>query len=142
MGGAYLMAQPLILPLAVRDYECDYEGIVNNAVYLNYLEHARHEFLKQAGVKVVELTQKGINLVIIRAEVDYLWPLRSGDSFEVRVTMERISRLRFGFQQDIYRTPDNKPILKAKIIGTAFDANGRPKLFPEVEALLTTAGAL
>lgn len=133
------MTYQFTLPLSVRDYECDYEGIVNNAVYLNYLEHARHQYLKQAGVKVVELVAKGINLVVIRAEIDYLWSLRSGDEFEVRVTMERISRLRFAFVQDIYRTPDDKPILKAKIIGTSIDAKGRPKLFPEIEALLTGA---
>jgi len=34
----------------VRDYECDLQGIVNNAVYLHYLEHTRHEFLKQSGI--------------------------------------------------------------------------------------------
>ncbi len=33
------------LDFKVRDYECDMEGIVNNATYMNYLEHARHEFL-------------------------------------------------------------------------------------------------
>ena len=32
------------LKMSVRDYECDLQGIVNNAVYQNYLEHARHQF--------------------------------------------------------------------------------------------------
>lgn len=35
------------LEIAVRDYELDSEGIVNNAVYLHYLEHSRHAFVKQ-----------------------------------------------------------------------------------------------
>lgn len=125
------------LPLAVRDYECDYEGIVNNAIYQHYLEHTRHEFLKSKGLKVVELARRGLNLVVIRVEIDYLWPLRSGDEFVVSVNMERISRLRFAFAQDIYRQPDEKPILKAKVIGAAIDNNGKPlRLPPEVEALL------
>ncbi len=33
------------LEFTVRDYECDLQGIVNNAVYLNYLEHTRHQYL-------------------------------------------------------------------------------------------------
>ena len=35
------------LKFEVRDYECDLQGIVNNAVYQHYLEHTRHVYLKQ-----------------------------------------------------------------------------------------------
>jgi acyl-CoA thioester hydrolase len=134
-----MMNSSFSLDFAVRDYECDYEGIVNNAVYLNYLEHARHEYLKETGIKPVELAKQGINLVVIRVEMDYLWSLRSGDTFYIKVGMERVSRLRFAFLQDIYRKPDDKPILKARVMGTSIDNAGRPKLFPEVEALLGLA---
>lgn len=124
------------LPLAVRDYECDYEGIVNNAIYQNYLEHTRHELLKAKGLKVVELVQRGINLVVVRAEIDYLWPLRSGDEFIVGTNLVRVSRLRFAFEQDIFRLPDEKHTLHARIIGTAISNGGRPlRPPPEVDAL-------
>jgi acyl-CoA thioester hydrolase len=120
----------------VRDYECDIEGIVNNAVYLNYLEHTRHAFLKQKGFDFAELTRKGIQLVVIRIEADYLFPLRSGDRFYVTASMERISKLRFGFLQDIYRLPNDKAILKAKVFGTSLNAQGQPNYFEELERLL------
>ena len=121
--------------LEVRDYECDIEGIVNNAVYMNYLEHARHLFLRDRGFDFAELTRKGIHLVVIRMEADYLSPLRSGDKFYVTAETERISKLRFGFIQEIFRLPDAKPVLKAKVIGTSLNAEGKPKYFEEIENL-------
>lgn len=124
------------LDFEVRDYECDLQGIVNNAVYQNYLEHTRHEFLKQQGLNFSSLSERGINLVVIRAEIDYLYPLRSGERFYVGLNVERVSRLRFGFLQDIYLLPDNKPVLKAKIIGTTVNESGKPFLPDELAVLL------
>ncbi len=124
------------LDFEVRDYECDLQGIVNNAIYLHYLEHTRHQFLKQAGIDFVALAEAGINLVVIRAEMDYLYSLRSGDQFSVGLNFERVSRMRFGFLQDIYRLPDNKTILKAKTICTSVDEAGRPILPKEFEEMV------
>ena len=124
------------LEFAVRDYECDLAGMVNNASYLNYIEHARHEFLRSKGIDFAGLAQQGIYLVVIRVELDYLYSLRSGDQFFVGTDAERVSRLRFGFQQDIYRLPDEKPILRAKVVGTAVNEKGRPMLPRELEVIL------
>ena len=124
------------LNFEVRDYECDLQKIVNNANYQHYLEHARHLFLKQKGLDFASLAEGGINLVIVRIEIDYLYPLRSGDQFFVGVNRERISRLRFGFLQDIYRRPDNKSIAKAKVIVTSVNEDGRPYLPKEIEEVM------
>jgi acyl-CoA thioester hydrolase len=136
---------PFKLNFEVRDYECDFQGIVNNAVYQNYLEHARHIFLKQHGLDFVDLARQGTNLVVVRIEIDYLYPLRSSDPFYVGLNFERVSRLRFGFRQDIFRLPDHKPILKAVVIGTSLNETGRPFLPKELEALfvgqMKTAGS-
>ena len=102
---------------------------------MNYLEHARHSFLKHKGFNFAELIQKGIQLVVIRIEADYIFPLRSGDKFFVTVSMERISKLRLGFTQEIFRLLDQKPILKAKVIGTSLNAENKPKYFEELEKL-------
>ena len=69
-------------------------------------------------------------------ELDYLFSLRSGDRFYVGTNAERVSRLRFGFQQDIYRLPDEKPVLRAKVIGTAVNEKGKPTLPKELEEIL------
>lgn len=126
------------LDFKVRDYECDMQGIVNNSVYQNYLEHARHEFLLSKGIDFAELARQKINLVVLRAELDYKLPLVSGDLFYVDVRVEQSSRVRFDFVQNIYRKNDNKLMLAAKITGTSLNERGRPfvpdvitQLFPE-----------
>ncbi|HSX50553.1 MAG TPA: acyl-CoA thioesterase [Cellvibrio sp.] len=126
------------LDFKVRDYECDMQGIVNNSVYQNYLEHARHEFLLSKGIDFAELARQKINLVVLRAELDYKLPLVSGDLFYVDVRVEQSSRVRFDFVQNIYRKSDNKLMLAAKITGTSLNERGRPfvpdvitQLFPE-----------
>ncbi len=114
--------------MEVRDYECDMQGIVNNSVYQNYLEHTRHKYIKSLGIDFAKLSEKGINLMVKKIEIDYQYPLRSGDKFISALRMERISPLRFGFVQHIYRQPDNKLIIKALITGTAVNERGRPEL--------------
>lgn len=126
------------LEFEVRDYECDQSGIVNNAVYQNYLEHARHEFLKSRGLNFAQLEKRGVTLVVIRIEMDFLYPLRSGDKFYVGLNTERVSRLRFGFMQDIYRLPDEKPILAAKVICTALNDQGYPRVPKEFMEQITS----
>lgn len=118
--------------MEVRDYECDLQGIVNNSVYQNYLEHTRHKYMKSIGIDFAELSEKGINLLVKRVEIDYQSPLRSGDKFVSVLKMERISPLRFGFVQRIYLQPDNKLVIVALVTGTAINKRGRPELPDEL----------
>ena len=124
------------LDFEVRDYECDMSGIVNNAVYQHYLEHARHKFLNSQGINFPEWAKRGVHLVVIRIEMDFLHPLRSGDRFTVAINTERISRLRFGILQDIYLLPDEIQVLRARVIITAINERGRPSLPRELEVLI------
>ncbi len=134
MSGGYRFE----LEFGVRDYECDLQGIVNNAVYQNYLEHTRHEYLKNLELDFAHLHQQGCDLVVSRCEIDYLAPLRSGDRFVVRLNVERESRLRFAFVQTICKYPDETEVLRARIIGTGI-VDGRPGLPQEVLAALDIA---
>lgn len=116
----------------VRDYECDMQGVVNNSVYQNYLEHTRHQYLKSIGLDFAGLTEKNINLMVIRIEIDYKASLKSGDTFISALRMERISALRFGFVQHIFRKSDNKLMIKALVIGTSVNERGRPELHQDL----------
>lgn len=127
---------PFKIEMSVRDYELDTQGIVNNSVYQNYLEHARHEYSKSIGIDFKAYADKGINFVVIRAELDYKYSLTSGDTFWIGVKMVMESPIKFAFYQDIYRSTDNKPVLKAKIIATALNSRGRPEIPDEVKQIL------
>ena len=131
------MTQTLFnLPMTVRDYECDMQGIVNNAVYQNYLEHARHEFLLSKGQDFAELTSRGVIVVVIRAELDYKQPLRSGDSFVVSVATRQVSRLKLTFDQQIRKQPGGELMLEAQITATSLNARNRPYFPEELKVLL------
>ena len=100
--------------LQVRDYECDIEGIVNNANYLHYAEHTRHLFLKERGLSFEEMHRKGVDAVVARMNLQYKAPLRCDDEFRscLSVTKEGI---KYVFHQDIYRLSDNKLSFRASV---------------------------
>lgn len=121
------------LPFKVRDYECDLQGIVNNAVYQNYLEHTRHEFLEQVGLNFARMHDEGTDAVVIRVEIDYKSPLKSGDQFVCKLNVAREGNLKFIFLQDIYRLPDLKLMVKGKVTAVTINAQtGRPVVPPEL----------
>jgi len=113
------------LEFIVRDYECDLQGVVNNANYQHYLEHARHEFLISRGISFIDLHHEGIDLIVTRVEIDYKYPLRSRDRFIVKTFIKREGNVRIAFYQDIHRIPDNKLIVKAVVTGVS-TRNGKP----------------
>lgn len=125
----------------VRDYECDMAHVVNNAVYHNYLEHARHEFLKTIGVNFGDMARRGIGLVVTRIEADFKSSLVSGDRFVVRTSMTRKGRLRLQFVQSIHRLPDNRLMLSAVVTGTALNERGRPEIPPDLERVFDGFGS-
>ena len=102
------------LKMKVRDYECDGQGIVNNANYQHYTEHTRHEFIESRGVKFADLHEQGIDPVVARISLTYKTPLRGGDEFISRLYVKK-EGIRYVFYQDIYRASDEKLCVKAVV---------------------------
>ena len=93
--------------MMVRDYECDIEGIVNNANYLHYTEHTRHLFLKACGLSFAEMHRKGVDAVVARMNLKFKTPLRCDDEFISRLNVRK-DGLKYVFTQDIFRASDEK----------------------------------
>src|SRR5574344_275565 len=100
--------------MKVRDYECDIEGIVNNANYLHYTEHTRHEFLASLGLSFAKMHEKGIDAVVARVNMQFKTPLRCDDEFISRLGLRK-EGIKYVFTQDIYRASDEKVSLKSTV---------------------------
>ena len=111
------------LQMKVRDYECDLQGIVNNANHQHYIEHTRHEFLSSLGVSFARLHEEGIDPVVARLNMAFKTPLKSGDEFISKLYLKK-EGIKYVFYQDIFRLPDMKPVIKATV-ETVCVINGR-----------------
>lgn len=111
------------LKLKVRDYECDLQGIVNNANYQHYLEHTRHEFLCANGVSFAQLHAEGTDPVVARLTMSFKTPLCSGDEFVSKLYLKK-EGIKYVFYQDIFRASDMKVVIKA-VVETVCLVNGR-----------------
>ena len=109
--------------MKVRDYECDLQGIVNNANYQHYMEHSRHEFLESLGVNFGQLHEDGIDAMVAKIAIEYKIPLRSGDRFLIGINLQRQGP-KIVFYQDIYRLSDGKLSTKG-VVETICVENGR-----------------
>ena len=111
------------LKMKVRDYECDLQGIVNNANYQHYLEHTRHEFLNTEGISFAKLHEEGVDPVVARLTMAFKTPLRSGDEFIFKLYLKK-EGIKYVFYQDIFRASDMKIVIKATV-ETVCIVNGR-----------------
>ena len=94
------------IEMKVRDYECDAQGIVNNANYMHYYEVARHEFLESRNISFSDSHDQGIDMVVSKVEINYKSPLKGGDRFLSSLTIEK-SGVRMVFHQTLKRKKDN-----------------------------------
>lgn len=122
------------LEFKVRDYECDLQGIVNNSVYQNYLEHTRHEFLLANNVSFSKLHDEGVDAVVARVDISYKTSLRPGDEFLSKLYVVK-SGAKYVFKQAIFRKSDNALCIKAQI-ETVVVVNGKlAKGYPVLDDL-------
>ncbi|MBQ2907441.1 MAG: acyl-CoA thioesterase [Bacteroidales bacterium] len=102
------------MKMKVRDYECDAQGIVNNANYQHYMEHTRHEFILSRGIRFSELHEQGIDPVVARITLEYKSPLKGGDEFVSKLNVKK-EGIRYVFEQHIYRAEDERLCVKATV---------------------------
>ena len=98
----------------VRDYECDLQGVVNNANYLHYMEHTRHEFLLSLGENFSDLHDRGMDLFVARFEIQLNHSLRGGDRYLSCLNASK-DGVKLVMSQDIYKLPEKELVSRGTV---------------------------
>jgi acyl-CoA thioester hydrolase len=122
------------VPVTVRGYELDTQGHLNQAVYLQYSEHARWELLRAAGIPQDKLIAGGIGPVVLEANVKYLRELRSGDQVDVTCEFVWAEGKVFRLRQRIVKA-DGTVAADITVVGGILDLVQR-RLVPDPAARL------
>lgn len=131
------MSKTFSLEFEVRDYELDQYGVVNNAVYLNYLEHTRHAFLNAVGIDPAQVAREGLSLALSAIDLRFRRPLRSRDAFRVEVVVGSLTGARTVMDQRIVLLPSGELILEARATAVFLDGQGRPqRIAPDFHSAL------
>ena len=115
--------------LRVRTYECDSYGHVNNANYLNYLEFARYEFLRDIGFDYLKAVEKGYGMYIARIEIDYKMPAFTDDNLVIKSNPVKKGAVSGTIAQQIWRGSDL--LIEAKVTWAFVDSKGQPVKIPQ-----------
>ncbi len=102
-----------VLEMKVRDYECDLQGVVNNANYQHYMEHCRHEFWESFGANFGDMHDNGLDAFVYKVSIIYKKSLKSGDRFIAALNC-RMKGAKLIFDQDIL-FPDGTLAAKGEV---------------------------
>ncbi|NEW42894.1 acyl-CoA thioesterase [Nocardia cyriacigeorgica] len=112
------------VPVVVRGYELDTQGHLNQAVYLQYAEHARWELLRAAGVAQDKLIASGVGPVVLEQNIKYLRELRGGDEVDITCEFEWQDGKVFTMRQQI-RKLDGTVSAEFRVTGGLLDLTAR-----------------
>ncbi|MFF7124433.1 thioesterase family protein [Streptomyces sp. NPDC008240] len=133
------MAEPYSVRVTVRGYETDVQGHLNQAVYINYAEHARWSLLQAAGITQAGLVGRGVGPVALETTIRYKRELLAGDEVEVTCEFEWGGGKTFRIRQEI-RKADGTVAAEITAVGGLLDLRER-KLIAEPDTVFKELAA-
>lgn len=115
----------------VRNYEIDQQNIVNNAIYLNYLEEARGQFVEQSPLDLAAYEKLGYHFVIAKIAIEYKRSLFAKDKFKVSVRIAELTSNRIIFEQKIIKLANDKVVAQARVEAACMNIQTRRAEMPE-----------
>jgi acyl-CoA thioester hydrolase len=123
------VTEPFSVPVAVRGYETDVQGHLNQSVYINYAEHARWSLLRAAGISQAALIGSGVGPVALETTIRYRRELVAGDEVEVTCRFLWGEGKTFRVEQTIRKT-DGTVAAELSAVGGLMDLKAR-RLVPD-----------
>ena len=120
--------------LTVQSWQCDANGHVNNAVYLNFLESARVDFFRAAGASYRAMREQGFSFVVARICIDYRGEARMEDPLVVVTEPVRRRAVGAVFAQKVFREDraGRSLMAEAEVSWACLDTRGKPTRIPLV----------
>ncbi|MEU6534592.1 acyl-CoA thioesterase [Streptomyces sp. NPDC047000] len=119
------MSEPYSVRVTVRGYETDVQGHLNQAVYVNYAEHARWSMLQAYGVGQSRLIGHGVGPVALETTIRYRRELLAGDEVDVTCAFEWSGGKTFRIRQEIRKTSDGTVAAEITATGGLLDLKSR-----------------
>lgn len=116
--------------ITVRSYECDSYNHVNNAVYLNYLEHARMDFLHATNFDYKGIVAAGFYLYVTHIDIHYKGSAFLDDKLLVETFPTKLKHVMGEFHQTI-KKEDGTICAEADVTWASVQKDGRPSKIPE-----------
>lgn len=122
------LAMTHIWPIRVYYEDTDLAGIVYYANYLRFIERARSEMVRDAGIDQTEMKANGLVFAVRRVEADYLMPAKYDDQIEIRTQLTCVKGASFAMPQEVWRGDDL--LFKADVTVVVLNENGRATRLP------------
>jgi acyl-CoA thioester hydrolase len=122
-----------VWPVRVYYEDTDAQGVVYYANYFRFLERARTEWLRSLGIDMVRLMEEDRRIfVVAEVQARFLAPARLSDELLVTARLEKLTRVSFDIEQNIYRNSvDEQALIAATVKAAYLDADTmRPKRIP------------
>jgi acyl-CoA thioester hydrolase len=120
-------------PVRVYWEDTDAGGVVYHAGYLRFLERARTEWLRAAGIEQSRLAaERGLVFAVTEMDLRFVAPARLDDALAVSCRLDEIGGASLRFSQDIVRIADNVAIVGARVRAACLAAGTfRPRPIPK-----------
>lgn len=121
------------MQMAIRIYyeDTDCGGVVYYANYLRYFERGRTELLRERGVSLAGLHERGVVFAVTKAEVQYLSPCRYGELIVLDTRAGDITGATVTFEHTVRREGSDKDAVRAVVVLATLGQGGRPIRMPE-----------